>query len=306
MVRPDRCCRVRVRFLAAFVLLVGFVVGAPDVGVQARAQAQAPTDEARVVLGTTVGLQRTGLLDVLVPMFERQTGRTVTTVAVSVPQVLALGARGELDVLLVNAGDDAAPFMAAGHGIVRRLVLHADEVLVGPQTDPARAAQSTSVADAMRRIAEAQAGWVSRGDNSALYQLEQRLWHDAGLTPGGAPWFVALGQGMVPTLTAATQRQAYTLADRQTYLEQRDRLDLSVTMEGAPELLRLYDVIVVNPVKGIWIDDTGARAFADFLVSGEVQALIGGYEVDRFGQPVFVPDAGRTDEDLRPVRRPAA
>lgn len=262
-------------------------------------------DTPRLILGTTVGLQRTGLLDVLVPLFERQTGRTVTTVAVSVPQVLALGVRGELDVLLVDAGDDAAPYLTAGHAIDRRLVLHADDVLVGPPTDPARAAEAATLTDALRRIAEAQSGWVSRGDNSALNQLERRLWRDAGLNPVGAPWFLALGQGMVPTLAAATERQAYTLANRQTYLEQRDRVDLSILVQGAPDLLRLYEVIVVNPAKGIWIDDTGARAFADFLLGTEAQALIGSFNVDRYGQPIFVPDAGRPDTDLRPARLPA-
>jgi tungstate transport system substrate-binding protein len=263
-------------------------------------------DTPRLILGTTVGLHRTGLLDVLVPLFERQTGRSVTTVAVSAPQALALGVRGELDVLLVDAGDDATLYLTAGHGIDRRLVLHADDVLVGPPTDPARAAEAATLTDALRRIAEAQSGWVSRGDNSALNQLERRLWRDAGLTPLGAPWFLALGQGMVPTLAAATERQAYALADRQTFLERRDFLDLSMLVQGAPDLLRLYDVIVVNPAKGIWIDPTGARAFADFLLGAEAQALIGGYGVDRYGQPIFVPDANRTEDDLRPVRRPAA
>jgi tungstate transport system substrate-binding protein len=290
------------RVLAHVGLLVAlllFVVGPLPVVPPARA------DTPRLILGTTVGLQRTGLLDVLVPLFERQTGRTVTTVAVSAPQVLALGVRGELDVLLVDAGDDAAPYIAAGHGVDRRLVLHADDVLVGPRTDPARAAEAASVPDALRRIAEAQSGWVSRGDNSALFQLEKRLWRDAGLDPVGAPWYVALGQGMVPTLAAATERQAYTLADRQSYLERRDLLDLSILVQGAPDLLRLYDVIVVNPAKGLWIDDTGARAFADFLLGPEAQTLIGGYGADRFGQAVFVPDAGRAEDTLRPARRPA-
>lgn len=286
----------RVGLLAALLL---FVAGSLLLGAPA-----ARADTPRLILGTTVGLQRTGLLDVLVPLFERQTGRTVTMVAVSAPQVLALGVRGELDVLLVDAGDDAVPYISAGHGIDRRLVMHADDVLVGPRTDPARATDA-SVPDALRRIAEAQSGWVSRGDNSALFQLEKRLWRDAGLDPVGAPWYTALGQGMLPTLAAATERQAYAFADRQTYLERRDLLDLSIMVQGAPDLLRLYDVIVVNPAKGIWIDDTGARAFADFLVGPEGQALIGGYGADRFGQAVFVPDAGRAEDALRPARRAA-
>jgi tungstate transport system substrate-binding protein len=263
-------------------------------------------DEPRLLLGTTVGLARSGLLDALLPAFERQTGRTVTTVAVSAPQALALAARGELDLLLVDATDDEVAYVAAGHAIDRRLVMHADEVVVGPRDDPARAREAIGPADALRRIAASTSGWVSRGDNSGLYQLERRLWREAGLDPVGQPWYDQLGQGMVPTLTAATERQAYALADRLTFLERRDLLDLAVVVEGAPDLLRLYHVLVVNPARGAWIDEAGARALAEYLGSPEAQAMIRRFGEERFGRPIFVPDAGRTEQELRPARRPAA
>jgi tungstate transport system substrate-binding protein len=265
----------------------------------------ARADEPRLLLGTTVGLERSGLLDVLLPDFERQAGRKVTTVAVSAPQALGLGARGELDVLLVDA-DDEPGYLAAGHAIDRRLVMHADEVVVGPRGDPARAGEAADPEDALRRIAASNSGWVSRADNSGLFQLEKRLWRAAGLDPVGLAWYLPLGQGMAQTLTAATERQAYTLADRLTFLERRDLLDLGIVVEGAPELLRLYHVLVVNPARGAWIDEAGARAFAEYLASDGAQAAIRGFGVERFGQPIFVPDSGRTEPELRPARRPAA
>jgi len=266
----------------------------------------ARADEPRLILGTTVGLERTGLLDSLLPLFERQTGRRVTTVAVSAPQALALGARGELDALLVDAADDEVPYLAAGHAIDRWLVMHADEVVIGPRDDPARAREATALDDALRRIAASGSEWVSRADNSGLYQLEKRLWHQAGVDPIGQPWYLPLGQGMVPTLAATTERQAYALADRISFLERRDALDLAVVVEGAPDLLRLYHVLVVNPAKGSWIDEAGARVLAEFLLGPDAQALMWAFGVDRFGQPVFVPDAGRTEQELRPASRPAA
>ncbi|MGE3267986.1 MAG: substrate-binding domain-containing protein [Chloroflexota bacterium] len=300
MILPRLGRRAAGRQIAAALATValGLLPGRP-----AAAQ-PAPVDES-LILGVTIDLQRTGLLDVLLPVFEQQTGRTVTVVAVSAPHALALGVRAELDVLLVNAGDDEAPFMAAGHAISRQLVMHADEVIVGPRSDPAGLRQSTGLEDGLRRLAQSGSTWISRADNSALYQDEKRLWRDAGVETAGQPWYVAFGQGMLPTLAAATERQAYTLVDRQTFLERHSTLDLNIQLQGAPDLLRLYHVIVANPAKGAWIDDTGARTFADFVLSAEAQAVIGSYGEQRLGQAVFVPDAGRTEQELRPDRRAA-
>lgn len=266
----------------------------------------ADADEPRLLLGTTVGMERSGLLEILLPPFERQTGRQVTVVAVSAPQALGLGARGEVDALLVDATDDEPGYVAAGHAVDRRLVMHADEVVVGPRNDPAQAATASGLDDALRRIAASNSGWVSRADNSGLHQLEKRLWREAGLDPIGQAWYQPLGQGMAQTLTAATERQAYVLADRLTFVERRDLLDLAVVVEGAPELLRLYHVLVVNPLKGSWIDEAGARALAEYLGSADAQAIIQTFGQERFGRPIFVPDAGRTEQELRPASRPAA
>lgn len=261
--------------------------------------------EPRLLLGTTVGLERSGILERLLPSFERQTGRRVTVVAVSGPQALGLGARGEVDVLLIDATDDEPGYVVAGHAIDRRLVMHADEVVVGPRNDPARAGAAPSLPDALRQIAVSNSGWVSRADNSGLHQLEKRLWREAGLDPIGQPWYQPLGQGMAQTLAATTERQAYALADRLTFLARRDLLDLAVVVEGAPDLLRLYHVLVVNPAKGAWIDEAGARALAAYLTSPEAQTVIQAFGQERFGRPIFVPDAGRTEQELRPTNRPA-
>jgi tungstate transport system substrate-binding protein len=258
----------------------------------------------RLLRGTTVGLQQTGLLDRLIPLFEQQTGRQTTVVAVSAPQALGLGLRGEVDLLLVDADEDEAPFVAAGHGINRRLVMHADDVIVGPRADPARIHEAEGLGDVLRRIAGSQSIWVSRADNSGLYQIEKRLWREAGIEPIGQPWYEPLGQGMVAALGASTERQAYTLSDRLTYLQRRGSLDLTVLAERAPDLLRLYHVIGINPAKGAWIDADGARALGDFLLGPDAQAIVRDFGVDRFGQPIFVPDAGRTETELLPSRRP--
>ena len=284
--------------LSTLVLLSMLVTFAAPAGVQA--------DGPRLILGTTVGLARTGLLASLLPLFEQQTGRRVTTVAVSAPQALELGTRGELDVLLIDAPNDESPYVAAGHAIDRRLVMHADEVILGPRDDPARAREAPALDEALRRIAMSNSGWVSRADNSGLYQLERRLWREAGLDPRGQPWYLPLGQGMLPTLVATTERQAYALADRLSFLEHRDTLDLAIVMEGAPDLLRRYHVLTVNPARGAWIDEAGARALADFLVGPDAQALIQAFGTERFGQPVFVPDAVRAGQEPRPASRPAA
>ena len=287
---------VLVRVLLLLVtLIVALVIAVPS----------ARADQPPLILGTTIDLQKTGLLDVLIPAFERQAGRTVTVIAVSEPHVLALAVRAELDVLLVDAGEDEHPFMAAGHGIDRQLVMHADEVIVGPRNDPAQVRQSASVEDALRRISQSENGWVSRADNSAIHQSEKRLWDDAGIDPLGQPWYQPYGQGMVATLAATTERQAYTLVDRPTFLERQSQLDLAVQFEGQPELLWLYHVIVVNPNKGNWIDERGARTFSQYVLGAEAQELIRSYAPARFGQPIFTPDAGHNEWEIRPTPRAA-
>jgi tungstate transport system substrate-binding protein len=246
-----------------------------------------------IVLATTTSTQDSGLLDVLVPRFEQQVGYRVKTIAVGTGAALAMGARGEADVVLVHAPDAEQEWMAQGNGTERLLVMHNDFVLVGPPTDPAGVRGERSALAALRKIAERRAPWVSRDDSSGTDQLEKRLWKDAGLSPKGEPWYLVSGQGMGATLTLADQKDAYTLADRGTYLARKATLQSLVLVEGDPALLNTYHVMPVNPAKfpGVKLNPAGAQAFARFLVAPETQRLIADFGRDRYGQPLFFPAA---------------
>jgi len=253
-----------------------------------------------LVLGTTSALQASGLLDALVPRFEQQSGYRVTTIAVSSGQALALGTRGEVEVLLVDAPEEERRFMTAGHGLDRRLVFHDDLVIVGPRTDPAGLQNAPDILTALRQVAARGAFWVSRGDNSGPFQIEKRLWQAAGLDPLTEPWYAEVGRGIAPTLDAASERQAYAIADRRTFLERQSKLDLAIVPVNFPELLDLYHAIVVDPAKGSWLNGSGGRAFSDFLLTPESQDVIRAYGVERYQQSLYIPDAGRVETDLVP------
>ena len=286
--------------LVMAILLAGCGRGTPR-------PAQAPTDatpaaateaaRGRVILATTTSTVDTGLLDDLVPVFERQTGYQVVTLSLGSGQALAVGARGDADVLLVHSPDAEAAFMQAGHGVERRLVMHNDFVVVGPAADPAGVRGAPSAVEALRRIAAARAPFVSRGDQSGTHSLELKLWGQAGIRPQGG-WYIESGTGMGQTLQIASERDAYTISDRGTYLALRRTLHLEVLLEGDPVLRNIYHVILVDPSKNDRINAAGARAFADFLTGPEGQRRIGEFGRDRFGQPLFVPDAGKREEEL--------
>ena len=253
--------------------------------------------QAELILATTTSTQDSGLLDVLVPEFEKLTGYQVKTVAVGSGQALTMGKEGNADVLLVHSPAAEKEFMAGEYGVDRRLVMHNDFIIVGPATDPAGIKKTTTAADALKAIAAAEAPFVSRGDDSGTHKAELALWKKAAITPEGA-WYQESGQGMGATLTIASEKGAYTLTDRATYLAQKDKLDLEILVEGDPALLNIYHVISVNPAKWPKVNAAGATAFADFLTSPDGQAMIGSFGVEKFGQPLFVPDAGKTDEEL--------
>ena len=260
------------------------------------ALAQAPTSRT-VILSTTTSTQDSGLLDVLVPLFERQTGYTVKTISVGTGQALALAARGEADVTLCHAPALEKKYVAEGKLHDRRLVMYNDFLVVGPESDPAKVKGEVRVVEAMRKIAAAGARFVSRGDRSGTHILEQTLWKEAGITPG-APWYIESGQGMGSTLGIANDRQAYTLTDRATFLAFGKRVELKTMVEGDRLLLNIYSVMEVNPANGPKVNAEGGRAFATFLLAASTQAVIKTFGVDRFGQPLFVPIAGKTDADF--------
>ena len=250
-----------------------------------------------VILSTTTSTQDSGLLDVLVPLFERQTGYTVKTIAVGTGQALALAARGEADVVLAHAPALEKKYVDEGKMLDRRLVMYNDFVIIGPADDPAKIKGMTKAADAMKAIAATGSRFVSRGDNSGTYLLEKTLWKLAGVEPQGA-WYIEAGQGMGATLGIADDRKAYTLTDRGTFLAFQKRVRLPILVEGDKPLLNIYSVMLVNPSNGPKVNTAGGTAFAEFMLSAETQKVIKTFGVDRYGQPLFVPVAGTKEEEI--------
>jgi tungstate transport system substrate-binding protein len=248
-----------------------------------------------LILATTTSTQDSGLLDVLIPAFERDSGMKVKTLAVGSGEALELGERGEADVLLVHSPAAEEELMATGKTGARRLVMHNDFVIVGPADDPAAIAGKPT-ADAFRAIADAEAPFVSRGDDSGTHKVELGFWQDASVEPGG-DWYSETGQGMGATLRVSDERSAYTLADRGTYLAQPG--ELKVLVEGGPELLNVYHVINMTGKAGERVNVDGAHRFSDWIVSPAVQATIGKFGKQRYGRSPFTPDAGKTDEQVK-------
>jgi tungstate transport system substrate-binding protein len=246
----------------------------------------APPDRGTMLLATTTSTRDSGLLDELLPSFERASGCSVKTLAVGSGEAMELGERGDADVLLVHSPEAEQEFMAGGHGASREAVMHNDFVLLGPADDPAGIGQSEAAPDALARIARDEADFASRGDDSGTHAKELSLWEEAGVEPGGS-WYVETGQGMGETLTIADQRQAYTLSDRGTYLA-TDNLGSELLVEGGDALLNPYHVIVV---KGDDVNGECAREFSTWITSAPVQDEIGAFGRAEYGEPLFFPDA---------------
>jgi tungstate transport system substrate-binding protein len=250
-----------------------------------------------VILSTTTSTQDSGLLDVLVPMFEKKTGLTVKTIAVGTGKALALAARGEADVTLAHAASLEKKYVAEGKMVNRRLVMFNDFVIIGPADDPAKIKGTPEAVEALKRIAASQSRFVSRGDRSGTNILELALWQQAGVTRKG-DWYIESGQGMGNTLGIANEKRAYTLTDRGTYLAFQKRIALQILVEKDRPLLNIYSVMEVNPANGPRVNAAGGKVFADFMLAPETQAVIKTFGVDKYGQPLFVPIAGKKDEDL--------
>ncbi len=255
---------------------------------------------ADLILATTTSTQDSGLLDVLIPMFEQETGYKVKVVAVGSGQALQMGQEGNADVLLVHSPSAEKTYMDGGFGKDRVLVMHNDFIIVGPAADPAGINGNASAVDAFKKIAAAGSMFVSRGDQSGTNTKELGLWKSASIDPAGTKpaWYIESGQGMGATLTIASEKGAYTLTDRATYLANQANLQLDILVEKDNSLLNVYHVITVNPEKWPKINFEGASAFAQWIVSAPVQGVIGKFGVDKYGQQLFVPDAGKTDAEL--------
>lgn len=247
-----------------------------------------------LLIASTTSTEDSGLFEILLPAFmAAHPNVRVKVTAVGTGQALELGRRRDADVLLVHAPAAESAFVAAGHGTARCEVMYNDFVLVGPRSDPAGVAGSHDAATAFRRIAASRSEFISRGDDSGTHRKERSLWRVAGVEPVGR-WYMEVGQGMAESLRMATERRAYALTDRATYLNQRPDLALAILVEGDERLFNQYGVI---PVAGVSHPEA-ARAFALWITGEEGQALIGDYGTERFERPLFVPDGGSCELPL--------
>jgi tungstate transport system substrate-binding protein len=284
------------RIIAAlflFAVLLGACAPAPTPVTEDPARAN-----PNLILATTTSTQDSGLLDVLVPMFQEKTGYLVQTIAVGSGEAMRMGEDGNADVLLVHAPASEVAFMEAGNGTDRFLVMHNDFIIVGPPSDAAAIKGLTSAIDAFTAIYESGSPFITRGDDSGTHKKELALWKSAGLDPAGQAWYIETGQGMGASMTVASEKEAYILTDRATYLANKDNYHLDLLVEGDTSLLNVYHVITVNSGKWPQVNYDGALAFASFLTDPATQNVIADFGVDKFGQPLFYPDADKTDEDL--------
>ena len=257
----------------------------------------AEAGKQHVILSTTTSTQDSGLLDVLVPLFEKHSGYAVKTISVGTGQALTLGAKGDADVVLVHAPSLEKKYVGDDKLRNRRLVMYNDFIIIGPKEDPAKIRSTKTATAALQAIAGAKANFVSRGDKSGTHTLERALWKSAGIEPKGS-WYIEAGQGMGATLGIANERNAYTISDRGTYLAFKSRVTLPILLEGDRALLNIYSVLEVSPANGPRVNSAGGRSFADFMIAPGTQKVIRSFGVEKFGQPLFVPVAGKKEDDL--------
>lgn len=250
-----------------------------------------------IILATTTSTQDSGLLDVLLPIFEKKTGYKVKTIAVGTGAALAMGEKGEADVLLVHAPSSEQKLVDNKTAINYNLVMHNDFIFVGPSSDPAKMKEKKTSVEALKAIADSKSIFVSRGDDSGTDKMEKALWTKANLKPAGN-WYQESGSGMGQTLTMASEKASYTLTDRATFLSMQKNLKLEILLQGEPALLNIYHVMQVNPEKFPKVNQDGAKAFDNFMIDPATQKVIGDFGKDKFGQSLFFPDAGKKMEDL--------
>jgi tungstate transport system substrate-binding protein len=241
-----------------------------------------------IKLSTTTSTDNSGLLPYLLPKFEAKTKLKVWVIAVGTGKALELAKNGDVDVTLVHARASEDKFIAEGHGVNRRDVMYNDFIIVGPANDPAGVKGSKDVLNAMKKIADSDAKFISRGDNSGTDQMENTYWHQIGTKPKGKS-YISAGLGMGEVLNMAGEMQAYTLTDRATYGAYKARTGLEIVVEGDPKMFNPYGIIAVNPAKYKDINYKGAMELINWITSAEGQQLIAAYRVN--GEQVFYPDA---------------
>ena len=265
---------------------------APAEPTETPTEEEAGTEEAQILtLATTTSTENSGLLGYLLPFFEEEYNAEIEVIAVGTGQALQIGEDGNADVLMVHARSLEDAFMDAGHGVRREDLMYNDFVIVGAPDDPAGIEGVTDAAAAFAQIAEAEATFISRGDESGTHTKEKAIWSEAGVEPSG-DWYVSAGQGMGAVLTMADEQQAYTLSDRATYLARTlEGTDMVILVEGDPVLFNPYGVISVNSEKSPEINAELANQFIDWLISVPTQEKISQFGVDEFGMPLFTPDS---------------
>src|SRR5574341_2293951 len=289
------------RFLASLALFVfvlsacGPATPASPLGTEPPAEPSSPN----LILATTTSTQDSGLLDVLIPIFETETGYIVQTVAVGSGQAMEMGHQGNADVLLVHSPSAEKTFMSDGWGKDRALVMHNDFIIVGPVEDAARI-KGLSATEAFQAIAAAEATFIARADKSGTSTKELGIWKKAEIDPAIAKpaWYIETGQGMGPSLTIASEKAGYTLTDRATFLANKANLQLEILVEGDNSLLNVYHVITVNADKWPKVNYEGALAFLRFMTEASTQEKIVKFGVEKYGQQLFTPNADKTDADL--------
>ncbi len=246
--------------------------------------------EPFITVASTTSTQDSGLFGELLPAFKKKTGIAVRVVALGTGQALALGRRGDADVLFVHDRVAELKFLEGGHGIERREVMYNDFVLVGPRNDPARIGGGKDVASALKAIAGAKAAFISRGDKSGTNAAELRYWKTAAIDPTLArgSWYKEIGQGMGAALNLAAASGGYTLSDRATWLNFRNRGELTLLVEGDPRLFNQYGVMLINPDKHPHVKKEPGMQFIDWLTSPEGQKTIAAYKIN--GEQLFFPN----------------
>lgn len=276
---------ISVYFMVFIFLIIGIIAGCS----KRTPPAKSPVKK-QLIIATTTSTQDTGLLDVLVPDFEKINPQyAVKPIAVGSGEAMEMGKKGDADVLLVHSPDDEKKFMEQKFGFSRKPVMYNDFVIIGPKEDPVKTKDSNAHV-AFRKIADSGSFFISRADNSGTNKKELKIWVATKIQPKGK-WYIESGQGMSETLRIADQKQAYTLSDRGTFLALSKTISLEVLVEKDKLLLNKYTVIVVSPNKFPMINYKGAKAFSDYIISGRAQKLIADFGVKKFGQPLFKGDA---------------
>ena len=281
------------RILSLFVLVALFLSGCAPAATPTTAPTAAPTQApaAEMILATTTSTQDSGLLDYLLPDFEKQFNVKLKVIAVGSGQAIQMGKDGNADVLLVHSPAAEKTFMEAKDGVRREDVMYNDFVIVGPASDPAKVTGMKTAAEAFKAIADAKATFISRGDDSGTHVKEKSVWTAAKIEPKG-DWYLSTGQSMGEVLTMADEKGGYTLSDRATYLALTQKgLKVKILVEGEALLLNPYGVIAVNPAKSPKIKADLATQFIDWLISLPVQEKIAAFKKAEFGNSLFFPSS---------------